>query len=285
MGRALQHALLPLGEVIALGHGDVDLENLAGLDETLRAVGPNIVVNAAAYTAVDRAEMEEVAAVRVNAEAVAIMADHTRRHGALLVHYSTDYVFDGRKPEPYVEMDPVNPLSVYGKSKRMGEEAIIDSSCEALIFRTSWVYSAHGNNFIRTVLRLAREHESLDIVADQFGAPTAAELIAEITRLAIAAHDGGALSGGIYHLAAAGETSWHGLACHVGERARADGVTLKVKRINAIPTEAYPRPAARPRNSRLNTAELSAKLGYRFPAWQVHVDRVIDELVAKGFSE
>lgn len=282
VGHELQRTLLPLGQVIALGREDADLSSLTQLQGVLALHTPDIIVNAAAYTTVDKAESEEATAFRINAEAVGLMAEHARQSGALLVHYSTDYVFDGETPAPYVETDATNPQSAYGRSKRAGEQAIDQSGCRALIFRTSWVFSAHGDNFIKTILRLAKERDSLNIVADQYGAPTSAELIADVTALAIAGYRSRALASGMYHLTAAGETSWHGLACHVVNRARANGATLKLnaEQIHAIPTEAYPLPAKRPKNSRLDTGALSSALGLYLPNWNIHVDRVVDQLVS-----
>lgn len=280
VGRELQRTLLPLGEVVALGRRDADLENLSALGDLLDAHSPDIIVNAAAYTAVDKAEGDASTARRINAEAVGVMASHAHRVGALLVHYSTDYVFDGEKPGAYLESDATNPQSVYGSTKRAGEEAILQSGCAALIFRTSWVFSAHGGNFIKTILRLAKERENLNVVNDQYGAPTSAELIADVTALALAGHRGRALANGIYHLTASGVTSWHGLACHAVERMRAHGAALKLDagQIYAIPTEAYPLPARRPKNSRMDTAALSGALGLHLPDWRIHVDRLIDQL-------
>lgn len=282
VGRELQRTLLPQGEVAALGRGDADLENLSSLSDVLHARTPDILVNAAAYTAVDKAESDEATAYRINAEAVGVMANYVRHSGALLVHYSTDYVFDGEKSGAYVEADAANPQSVYGRSKRAGEEAILQSGCNALIFRTSWVFSAFGGNFIKNILRLAKERESLNVVADQHGAPTSAELIADVTALAIAGYRSRTLSNGIYHLTAAGETTWHGLACHVVERARANGakLTLIPQQIHAIPTDAYPLPAKRPKNSRMDTGALSSALDLHLPDWKIHVDRAVDQLVS-----
>jgi len=281
VGHELQRTLLPLGEVVALDHNHVDLTNLAGLRDVLYVQAPDIIVNAAAYTAVDKAENEEASAFTVNAEAVRVMADYARYNGSLLVHYSTDYVFDGQKSGPYIETDVTNPLSVYGKSKRAGEEAVQQGGCHHLIFRTSWVYSVHGSNFIKTILRLAKERESLNIVADQIGAPTSAELIADVTALSLAAYYADILPEGMYHLTASGETSWHGLACYVVERAIAKGMALKLdsSKISAITTEEYPLPAMRPKNSRLDNSRLSSRLGFEMPDWRVHVDRAVDQLI------
>jgi dTDP-4-dehydrorhamnose reductase len=286
VGHELRRTLLPLGEVVALGRSDADLEDLAGLKKALHAHAPSIIVNATAYTAVDKAEGDEATATKINAEAVAVLAGYARDNNALLVHYSTDYVFDGEKAGAYVETDVTNPQSAYGRSKRAGEETIKQSGCNALVFRTSWVFSSHGGNFIKTMLRLAKERENLNVVADQFGAPTSAELIADVTSLAIAGYRKGLLSGGIYHLTAAGKTSWHGLACHVIERALANGAALKLEsaRIRAIPTEEYPVPAKRPKNSLMNTSALSTALGLQLPDWSIHVDRAVDQLTTAGKS-
>lgn len=280
VGQELQRTLLPLGELVALGRDGLDLEDLTALQQVLVEQAADVIVNASAYTAVDRAETDERAAMAVNADAVAVMAEYARTRGALLVHYSTDYVFDGSKTAPYREDDATAPQSAYGRSKRAGEEAILASGCKALVFRTSWVFSAHGGNFIKTMLRLAGERDSLNVVDDQFGAPTSAELIADVTALALAAYRRGALATGIYHLTAAGATSWHGLASHAIGRARARGARFKVDtaQIRPIPTEAYPLPAKRPKNSRLDTSKLSGALGLQLPDWTIHVDRLIDQL-------
>lgn len=280
VGQELQRTLLPLGELEALSRQEADLTNLDDLANLLQAKTPDIIVNAAAYTAVDKAETDEASAYQINAEAVKILAKHAHRHGSLLVSYSTDYVFDGEKAAPYLEQDQANPINVYGRSKRAGEEAIIQSQCNALVFRTSWVFSAHGHNFIKTILRLAKERDSLNIVSDQYGAPTSAELIADVTALAILGYRKQLLQSGIYHLTAKGETSWHGLASYVVESAIAKGASLRLDahNIHAISSEAYPLPARRPRNSCLDTMLLSNALGLNLPNWTIHVDRVVDKL-------
>lgn len=280
VGFELQRSLLPFGEVLALGRDEADMEDPSALKEILCTASPDMIVNAAAYTAVDKAETDESAAFKVNAEAVEVLATFSRHSGALLVHYSTDYVFDGTKHSPYRVEDLSNPQSVYGRSKRAGEEAIVKSGCNALVFRTSWVFSAHGGNFIKTILRLAKERDGLNVVADQFGAPTSAELIADVTALAIAAYHHGRIASGIYHLVPAGETTWHGLACHVVERALRKGWALKLtpERISPITTEQYPLPAKRPANSRLDTSTLAEALRLQLPDWKFHVNRTIDQL-------
>jgi dTDP-4-dehydrorhamnose reductase len=280
VGHELQRTLLPLGDVVALGRSEADLENPSSLNDILHTHAPGIIVNAAAYTAVDKAETDETTACKINADAVGVLAAYARDSGSLLVHYSTDYVFDGEKTGAYIETDQTNPQSAYGRSKRAGEEAIRQSGCNALIFRTSWVFSAHGGNFIKTILRLAKERDSLNIVADQFGAPTSAELIADVTALAIAGYRNRVIASGIYHLTAAGKITWHGLACHVVERSLANGATLKLDagQIRPIPTEDYPVPAKRPKNSLMNTNALSTVLGLHLPDWRIHVNRVVDQL-------
>jgi dTDP-4-dehydrorhamnose reductase len=280
VGRELQRTLLPFGDVAAFNRNQADLGNLDELEHRVRRMKPDLIVNAAAYTAVDKAESDRDTAFRINRDAVAVLADYAAQNGALLVHYSTDYVFDGDKTGAYLETDPTHPLSVYGLSKRAGEEAITASGCQALIFRTSWVFSSHGNNFIKTILRLAREKNNLNIVADQFGAPTSAELIADVTALAVAGYRAGRLAGGIYHLTANGETHWHHLACHTVDRALANGARLQLEAsaIRPIGTEDYPLPAKRPGNSRLNTGLLSSRLGLQLPDWTIHVNRAIDQL-------
>jgi len=280
VGQELQRTLLPQGELVALGREELDLCDISAVKQVLASQAADVIVNASAYTAVDRAESDEATAVAVNASAVGAMAEYACAHGALLVHFSTDYVFDGAKDAPYREDDATAPQSAYGRSKRAGEEAIVASACKALVFRTSWVFSVRGGNFIKTMLRLAGERDSLNVVADQFGAPTSAELIADVTALALAAYRRGALAGGIYHLTAAGATSWHGLASYAIARARARGASFKVDpaQICPIATEAYPLPAKRPKNSRLDTSKLSDALDLRLPDWKIHVDRLIDQL-------
>jgi dTDP-4-dehydrorhamnose reductase len=287
VGTELQRTLPPLGEVVALDQRDADFTDLDNLRDLLNAQAPDVIVNAAAYTAVDKAENEEAIAHKVNADAVRVMADYARYNGSLLVHYSTDYVFDGKKIGAYVEYDAINPLSAYGRTKRAGEEAVQQAGCHHLIFRTSWVYSAHGSNFVKTMLRLAGERESLNVVADQFGAPTSAELIADITALAIVAWQSNILPEGLYHLTASGETSWHGFASYVIDRAIKNGAKLKLDatKIYPIATEAYPFPAMRPQNSRLDTDRLTNHLGFQMPDWRLHADRAVDQLVQMELSQ
>jgi len=287
VGNALRRTLLPLGTVATPSRADADLADLDGLRALLRAQAPTLIVNAAAHTAVDQAQADPAPAFRVNAEAVAVLAAHARQSGALLVHYSTDYVFDGAKPSPYREADAPAPLNAYGQSKLAGEQAIQASGCQALILRTSWIYAAHGRNFVKTVLGLARQRDALRVVADQVGAPTSAELVADVTALAVAAHRRHGLPGGLYHLSAAGQASWHDLACRTVERARRLGMPLRLRpeRIRAIATEDYPLPAPRPRNSRLDTSLLSDALGLALPDWTVHLDRTLDCLAGRAADD
>jgi len=280
VGSELHRTLLPLGELIALSRAEADLEVPARLIDVLAAHSPDVIVNAAAYTAVDNAESNTRTAHAINAESVAVIAQYARSRGALLVHYSTDYVFDGAKTAAYEPSDITNPLSVYGRTKRQGEEAIVASGCPFLILRTSWVFSAHGSNFVKTILRLAKERDELRIVADQHGAPTSAELIADVTALAIAGFRQGLCKSGIYHLTAAGRTTWHGFARHIVSRATANGAAIKAnsEKIHPIPTDDYPLPAPRPKNSCLDTSALSEALLLQFPDWTVHVNRTVDQL-------
>ncbi|CAI3797105.1 dTDP-4-dehydrorhamnose reductase [Pseudomonas sp. MM221] len=288
LGWELQRALAPLGEVIALdrqGSGSLcgDLSNLDGLAATVQALAPDVIVNAAAYTAVDQAESEPALAARVNAEAPGVLAREAARLGAWLIHYSTDYVFNGSGQAPWQEDAPTGPLSVYGRTKREGELAIHASGASAIVLRTSWVYAARGHNFAKTILRLAAERDALNVVADQFGAPTGAELIADVTahvlRQVFSVKDPRHLAG-IYHLAAAGVTSWHGYAQFVLAHASRKGVALRVcaEQVGAISTEAYPVPAPRPRNSRLALAKLEETFNLKMPLWQQGVQRMLDEI-------
>jgi dTDP-4-dehydrorhamnose reductase len=285
VGWELQRALLPLGEVIALGRAEADLEDAAGLRRAVLQASADIVVNASAYTAVDKAESEPDRADRINHRAVAELAELAAGRGTWLVHYSTDYVFNGENPLPYVETDPVGPAGAYGRSKLAGERAIAASGANALIFRTSWIHAGRGHNFIRTMLRLARDRDGLRVVADQIGAPTSAALVADVTAHAIAAiARGAAPAPGLYHLAAAGETSWHGLACFAVEEALRRGAELQTapERIEPIPTSQYPTPARRPANSRLDTSKLRAALGLTLPDWRVPAARSVEELLRGG---
>ena len=289
VGWELQRALAPLGEVVALDrHGASglcgDLTDLAGLARTVQQLRPQLIVNAAAHTAVDRAESEAELAHTLNTLAPGVLAQEAARLNAWLVHYSTDYVFDGSGSAPWKEDDTTAPLSVYGRTKREGELAVAASGCRHLILRTSWVYGARGGNFAKTMLRLAVEREELRVIDDQIGAPTGADLLADVTAHALRhvlppMRRNDLTPSGLYHVAAAGETSWHGYARFVLERAQAAGRTLKAgpQQVQAIPTSAYPTPAKRPHNSRLDTTRLRNTFGLTLPPWQDGVARLLAE--------
>jgi len=288
VGWELQRSLAPLGELIAL---DVDSRQQCGdftrlddMAQTVCAIAPDVIVNAAAYTAVDKAESEPELVRTINALAPGMLAREARTLGSWLIHYSTDYVFDGSGSKPWVETDPIGPLSVYGSTKLEGEEAIRASGCRHLIFRTSWVYAARGGNFARTMLRLAQERECLTVIDDQIGAPTGADLLADVTAHAIRTALQQPELSGLYHLVAGGETSWHGYACFVLDLARQAGVELKVAAENVIPvpTSAFPLPARRPLNSRLDTSKLQTTFGVHLPSWQAGVARMMEEVLGSG---
>jgi dTDP-4-dehydrorhamnose reductase len=288
VGWELQRALAPLGELVALDRAGAeglvgDLAQPQALARTVATLRPQVIVNAAAYTAVDKAESDVTLARCINAEAPGALAQAAAACGALLVHYSTDYVFDGSGAQPWREDDATGPLSVYGQTKLEGEQVIVASGCQHLIFRTSWVYGARGGNFAKTMLRLARERDELKVIDDQIGAPTGADLLSDVTahavRQALASKAGGASLSGLYHLAAAGETSWCAYARFVLTQAQAMGVALKVgaAQVQAIPTSAYPTPARRPHNSRLDTTRLRKTFGLTLPHWQTGVARMLAE--------
>jgi dTDP-4-dehydrorhamnose reductase len=286
VGWELQRSLASLGQMIALDRHPVDglsgdLANLESLRATIRQLKPDVIVNAAAYTAVDKAESETELADRVNSLATGVLAKEAAASGAWLIHYSTDYVFNGQGTTPWRESDSVAPVNHYGASKLAGEQAIIASGCKHLIFRTSWVYGARGNNFAKTMLRLAKDREVLSVIADQIGAPTGADLIADVTALAIRQVLQRPQLAGLYHLAASGEVSWHGYASHVIAFAQDGGETLAVTTINPIDTTAYPTPARRPLNSRLNTQKLRDNFSLHLPDWQSGVTRMLREVLNK----
>jgi dTDP-4-dehydrorhamnose reductase len=287
LGFTLGSALIALGEVKALTRSEADFSNAFALRETLLPVvkkfQPHVIVNAAAYTAVDKAQTEQTIALQVNAQSVGVLAELAQSVNAVLVHYSTDYVFDGAGDRPWLESDQTNPLSAYGQSKWLGECAVRQHCRKHLIFRTSWVVGAHGNNFLKTMLRLAGERDSLRIVADQMGVPTSTDLLAKVTfdilqNLLPAAKDDARF--GTYHLTASGETSWHAYAQYViaGALKRGAHLICKPESIEPIPTSAYPLPAPRPANSRLNTEKIRSTFGTELPAWQVGVDAILDAL-------
>ena len=261
VGWELERALAPLGRVTALGRGEADLSCPEALRRAVRDLRPRWIVNAAAYTAVDRAEEEPEAAFAANAAAPGVLAEEARRVGAVLVHYSTDYVFDGRKAAPYVEDDAPNPLNVYGRSKLEGERAVQAAGCDHLVLRTTWVYGTRGKNFLLTMLRLMAERDEVRVVADQAGAPTWSRMIAEATA-AIMARRAAAAPSGVYHLTAGGEATWHGFAQAMRDEA---GLAAKV---TPISTAEYPTPAARPAYSVLDNGRLQAEFGVCLPEWR-----------------
>jgi len=283
VGWELCRSLMPLGIVTALDRTQCDLSDPDLIPGIIRENQPEIIVNAAAYTAVDKAEDEEELATVVNGTSVKVLAEEAQKMNALLVHYSTDYVFDGTKSGAYTESDTPNPVNAYGRSKLHGENAIIESGCEYLVFRTSWVYAARGNNFLKTMLRLARERNELRIVADQYGAPTWSRNIADVTSQVLHAVQQQRRTGGtrssIYHLSAGGITTWHGFAAAVIEHARkhAASDSIITQRVLPIATEDYPLPARRPRNSQLDSGALARHYGLRMPEWHDAVEMCIDE--------
>jgi dTDP-4-dehydrorhamnose reductase len=289
LGWELQRSLAPLGELIALDRHSTDfcgdLSNLPGLLATVQTVRPDVIVNAAAHTAVDKAESEPELAHRINAIAPGLLAQEAQKLGAWLVHYSTDYVFDGSGTEPWRETDTPAPLNVYGQSKLEGEQLITAHCDRHLIFRTSWVYAARGGNFAKTMLRLAQERERLTVIDDQWGAPTGAELLADVAAHGIhrvMQHPSEAqVYSGLYHLAASGETTWNGYAKHVLAQAQRAQTAIKIiaNEVAPVVTSAFPTPARRPLNSRLNCARLQSTFGLTLPPWQQGVDRMLTEIL------
>jgi dTDP-4-dehydrorhamnose reductase len=287
VGWELQRSLAPLGDLLALDRystphcGDLSQPEL--LAQTVLSYKPDFIVNAAAHTAVDRAESELDLARCLNAHAPAALAKAAAQVGAWLVHYSTDYVFDGSGNHARQEGEGVGPLSVYGQTKHEGEQAIVASGCSYLIFRTSWVYAARGGNFAKTMLRLAQDREKLAVINDQHGAPTGAELIADVTAHAIRRLDNtqNIALGGVYHLVAAGETTWHAYAKHVIDQGKrlSPALDWKVSEVAAVPTSAFPTPATRPLNSRLCNTKLQQAFGLVLPPWQQGVDRMLAEIL------
>lgn len=284
VGWELVRSCQPLGEVVAVDRAQLDLSDVTAIRSAVRGFEPDVIVNAAAYTAVDKAETEEALALAINGTAVAVLADEAARQGVLLVHISTDYVFDGSKAAPYVPEDATAPLSAYGRTKLAGEQALAASGAEFLCFRTSWVYSSRGRNFLQTMLGLARERAQLRVVSDQIGAPTTARLIADSIAHAILCAQGerarSRFRPAILHLTASGATSWHGFACEIVEQARALDTLgpLAVENIVAIPTEAHPLPARRPRNSRLDCSTSETRFGLSLPCWQAGLALCLAEL-------
>ena len=287
VGWELQRSLSPLGELIALDRHSTelcgDLANLAGITNTVTSVRPDVVVNAAAYTAVDKAEADIQTAQLINATAPGAMAQAASAVGAWLVHYSTDYVFDGSGDTPWMEANPTGPLNAYGRTKLEGERHIVDSCAKHLIFRTSWVYAARGGNFAKTMLRLAQERETMQVINDQFGAPTGADLLADVTAHAIRQVLNRPNDAGVYHLAAAGQTTWFDYAKHVvAQSIKAQAAPeIIVKTIKPVATSPFPTAAKRPHNSRLNTGKLERTFGLTMPPWTLGVNRMLKETLLK----
>lgn len=268
VGWELRRVLQPLGEVVACDRALLDLAKPEQIRTVVRDVRPTLIVNPAAYTAVDKAESEHALAMAINGDAPAILADEARRLDALLVHYSTDYVFDGTKAAAYREDDPVGPRNSYGRSKLAGEQAVVASGCRHLVLRTSWVYGMRGANFLRTMLRLAAERDTLRVVADQVGAPTWSRMIAETTALVLARHHS---QQGIYHLSAGGETSWHDFAAAIFDLALQYGMLARKPALQRITSAEYPTPAERPKNSRLDCDRLRTDFGLTLPDWNAQL--------------
>jgi dTDP-4-dehydrorhamnose reductase len=285
VGWELQRSLSVLGQVTALDFDSQDhcgdFANPEGVRDTVRRLRPQVIVNAAAHTAVDKAESEPELARLLNATTPGVVAEEAARLGAWLVHYSTDYVFDGSGTRPWVETDTPAPLSVYGATKLEGEQRIQQSGCQHLILRTSWVYAARGGNFAKTMLRLGQERERLTVIDDQWGAPTGADLLADVTAHAIRHLQARPQDGGLYHCVAAGETTWHSYAKYVLEYANKAQAAMKIiaKEVAPVPTSAFPTPATRPHNSRLATAKLQTTFGLQLPHWQTGVARMLAEIL------
>jgi len=283
VGWELQRSMAPLGKIVAIDQQDLDLTDIDKVRLFIRDIKPTVIINAAAYTAVDKAESESDLAFKINAIAPGVIAEEASALGALLIHYSTDYVFNGEKESAYLETDQVDPLNVYGASKLAGEEAIIASSCHYLIFRTSWVFASRGQNFLLSMLRLAREREELTIVADQFGSPTSARLISDVTshivKQARNEIDDGVFESDLYNMVSNGRTSWHGFAEKIIDSAKSiSSDDFKVKAVKPIQTTDYPTPAKRPLSSCLETSKLKQRFGIRLSNWNEQVDLCVKEI-------
>lgn len=286
LGWELNRSLQPLGEIIALGRDEADFSDPAMLRKVVCEISPDVIVNAVAYTSVDKAEEEEKLATVINGVSPGVLAEEAKNLSALLIHYSTDYVFDGSKQTPYVETDEPKPINSYGRTKLSGEQAIQLSGCDYLIFRTSWVFASRGNNFLLTILKLAKEREELTIVSDQIGSPTSARLIADTTTLCVyqARNEmlSGVFSSDLYHLTASGYTSWHGFAEEIVNIANNEiNRHLKVKNIKAISTVNYPTPANRPMNSQLSLNKLEKRFSVVMPDWKKAVSLCLGDLRTK----
>jgi dTDP-4-dehydrorhamnose reductase len=284
VGWELRRSLAPLGEVTALDRNQCDLSRPERLPDVVRDARPDVIVNAAAYTAVDKAEQEEQLATAINGTAVGVLAEEARKAGSLLVHYSTDYVFDGEKPSPYTEDDAPQPINAYGRSKLAGETALRQAGGDYVLLRASWIYAARGRNFVHTILRLANERDDLRVVDDQVGAPTWARDIAEATarivRAARGEQAGGTFAPGIFNLSAAGATSWYGFAGAILDEAMRAGLLARVPRLTPIASKDYPTPAARPKNSQLSGGRLEARFGIALPDWRSSLARCVAQMKA-----
>lgn len=282
VGWELNRSLQPVGEVIALDRTSADFSDPEKLRKIIRDISPDVIVNAVAYTAVDKAEEEEDLAQLVNGVSPGVLAEEAARLSALLLHFSTDYVFDGSKEMPYLETDEVNPINIYGKTKLAGEKSIESSGCDYLIFRTSWVYASRGSNFLLTILRLANERDELSIVSDQIGTPTSARLIAEVSQIClrqvISERKAAAFASGIYHLTAKGSASWFEFAEKIIDKSSHKASGFRVKNLNGIPSSGYPTPAERPMNSRLDVVKLEKKFGLCMPHWEKSLGLCVEEL-------
>jgi dTDP-4-dehydrorhamnose reductase len=270
VGYELQRALMPIGTVVAVDRQTMNLLDSDSIRAAVAQIKPDVIVNAAAYTAVDKAESDQEAAMQVNGIAPGVLAEEAKKLGALLIHYSTDYVYDGTKIGTYIETDVTNPVNYYGLSKLAGEQAIQASAVDYLILRTSWVYGSRGGNFLLTMLRLMKERETLNVINDQHGTPTWSRLIAEVTahiiKQALVERKQANFNSGIYHLTSSGETTWHGFAAKIAQLA-ADKKALAIKTIEKIPTSQYPTPAKRPHNSRISTQALQNRFALTLPNW------------------
>lgn len=286
VGFELRRQLATVGEILAPDRAMLDLSDAGAVSAYLAQHQPDVIVNAAAYTAVDNAETNQAVAMRLNAELPAQLAEYCQQRASWLIHYSSDYVYSGEGNTPWQEGDATGPCNAYGATKLAGDEAVAASGCQHLIFRTSWVYSAFGNSFLSTMLRLGAERSTLSIVSDQMGAPTPARLIALVTQQALAqlssAHTENILESGVYHLAPKGEVSWHGFACEIFQLAGSVGMPLTItpERVSAIPSRDYPTPAARPLNSRLAVGKIEKKLGIIMPSWQSQLALTVEEIAS-----
>jgi dTDP-4-dehydrorhamnose reductase len=284
IGWELTRSLLPLGEVVALGRKDFDLARPERLPNLVRSIAPDVIVNAAAYTAVDKAEQEEELATLINGTAVGVIAETARSAGALLVHFSTDYVFDGRSDAPYTENDATHPINAYGRSKLLGELEVTHSGCLYIILRSSWIYSSRGHNFVRTILSAAREHKQLQVVTDQVGVPTWARNIADVTvliiRQTLQERQNGQFSSGIFNLTAGGATSWYGFAETIFKTAQRMGLLSELPPIHPVASQHYQAAAQRPKNSRLAGDRLYQRFGIRLPDWREGLTLCLEEIAS-----